>query len=80
MSDYSKWFWDNCDELNKGTRFAHSLSERCWNHQQQKINELESKLKAINEYQKIIYDQMQEHSLNYELIFNKLEDIEDLSK
>lgn len=80
MSDYSKWFWDNCDELNKDTSFAHSLSERCWNHQQKKVDELESKLKAINEYQKIIYDQMQEHVLNYELIFNKLEDIEDLSK
>lgn len=80
MSDYSKWFWDNCDELNKDTSFAHSLSERCWNHQQQKISELESKLRAINEYQKIIYDQMQEYNLNYELIFNKLEDIKDLSK
>lgn len=50
MSDYSKWFWDNCDELNKDTSFAHSLSERCWNHQQKKISELERKMSKILDY------------------------------
>ena len=50
MSDYSKWFWDNCDELNKDTSFAHRLSERCWNHQQKKINVLERKMNKILDY------------------------------
>lgn len=39
-SEYSKWFWSECDELNKDTSFAHSLAEKAWNHRQTEVDEL----------------------------------------
>lgn len=50
MSEYSKWFWDNCDEINSDTSFARRLSERYWNHQQKKIDTLERKMNKILDY------------------------------
>lgn len=47
---------------------------------QAEIDELKSRLKAINEYQEIIYIELQEDKPNRYLMFNKLEDICDLSK
>lgn len=46
MSEYSKWFWDNCEELNKDTSFAHRLAEKSWNHQQTIINDLKAQLEC----------------------------------
>ncbi|MEN8380765.1 hypothetical protein [Acinetobacter radioresistens] len=46
MSEYSKWFWDNCEELNKDTSFAHRLAEKSWNHQQAIINDLKAQLEC----------------------------------
>lgn len=45
MSEYSKWFWDNCEELNKDTSFAHRLAEESWNHQQAIIDDLRQRSK-----------------------------------
>ena len=42
-SEYSKWFWSECDELNKDTSFAHSLAEKAWDYQQSKVDELQAK-------------------------------------
>ena len=39
-SEYSKWFWSECDELNKDTNFAHSLAERAWNYRQTEVDAL----------------------------------------
>ena len=50
MSEYSKWFWDNCDELNKDTSFAHRLAERAWNHKDKEVKELQSKLERVLGY------------------------------
>jgi len=47
---------------------------------QDEIDELKSKLKAINEFQEIIFNELQFVNPNFELVFNKLEDIDDLSK
>ena len=39
-SEFSKWFWSECGELNKDTSFAHSLAEKAWNHRQTEVDEL----------------------------------------
>jgi hypothetical protein len=44
------------------------------------VDELQSKLKAINEYQQVIFKELQFNNPNFELVFNKLEDIDCLSK
>lgn len=44
MSEYSKWFWNNCNELNSDTSFAHKLAERAWDAQQTKIDELQKRI------------------------------------
>lgn len=43
-SEYSQWFWSECDELNKDTNFAHSLAEKAWNHKQAEIDELRKRI------------------------------------
>lgn len=43
-SEYSKWFWSECDELNKDTSFAHRLAEKAWNHRQREVDELQKQL------------------------------------
>ena len=70
MSDYSKWFWDNCDELSKDTSFAHRLAESAWNHQQARIDELEEKIRKINsiaenmQYREFISDYGRNSAIN----------------
>ena len=39
-SEYSKWFWSECDELNKDTSFAHSLAEKAWDYRQAEVDAL----------------------------------------
>lgn len=46
-SEYSKWFWAECDELNKDTSFAHRLAEKAWDYQQSKIDELNQELHLV---------------------------------
>ena len=56
MNTYLKWFWSECDELNKDTSFAYSLAEKAWNYRQTEIDEL----KAINDnLQKHLNDKSQ---------------------
>ena len=49
-SEYSKWFWSECDQLNKDTSFAHRLAEKSWNHQQAKIDELQARIEKLLDY------------------------------
>ena len=35
---FNEWFWTKCDELNKDTNFAYTLSEQAWEYQQNKIH------------------------------------------
>ena len=46
-SEYSKWFWSECDELNKDTSFAHSLAEKAWNYRQIEVDELQKRVDAL---------------------------------
>lgn len=43
-SEYSKWFWSECDDLNKDTSFAHNLAEKAWNYRQTEVDELQKQL------------------------------------
>lgn len=46
-SEYSEWFWTECDELNKDTSFAHSLAEKAWDYQQSKVDELQARVDEL---------------------------------
>ena len=59
-SEYSKWFWSECDELNKDTSFAHSLAEKAWNYRQTEVDELQRRNQMLNDNikeqgQKLVY-------------------------
>ena len=67
-SEYSKWFWSECDELNKDTSFAHSLAEKAWQHQQSKVDELQKQVTDLdNRATKYALDAMATAKLNAEL-------------
>lgn len=47
MNTYLKWFWSECDELNKDTSFAYRLAEKAWNYRQTEIDELKDTVDKI---------------------------------
>lgn len=88
---FEKWYIENhphssLEKCEKGSYFRKKATLSLQSFQagaqskQAEIDELRSKMKAINEYQEIIFHELQLISPNFELIFNKLEDIDDLSK
>ena len=65
MNTYLKWFWSECDELNKDTSFAYRLAEKAWNYRQTEINELKI---TINKQNKLLPDAFEsERAMNTQL-------------
>lgn len=45
--NYSDFFWKHIDTLSSDTSLAHSFGEKVWNHQQQEIDQLKSKINEV---------------------------------
>ena len=52
ISEYDKWFWKQCDELNKDTNLAYTLAKDAWEFQQIHIDELTQTL--IKEQEEVL--------------------------
>ena len=48
-SEYSQWFWSECDELNSDTSFANRLAEKAWNHKQAEIDEYKEVVESMED-------------------------------
>lgn len=75
------------DKLNSDNQLSESqIGQSCvkWKEisekRQAEIDELLSRLKTINDYQGLIYDELMKHESNTGFMLNKLEDIDNLSK
>lgn len=52
ISEYDKWFWKQCDVLNKDTNLAYTLAKEAWEYQQIYIDELTQAL--IKEQEEVL--------------------------
>lgn len=73
-SEFDKWFWSECDELNKDTSFAYSLAERAWDYKQRNIEDVQAMFveqarTASNQQAKI--DELTKHSIDLGQRYNE---------
>ena len=79
-SEYSKWFWSECDELNKDTSFAHSLAEKAWNYRQTEVDELQCEVKRINLWYSNVKLQLENKEIDSAIDAKKIDELQHRNK